>query len=138
MHETTCHSFFLQFIVGRQHYIFVFQCSFIIFFSGAEVRFRPPAGFYLEKFKKSLGNFLKDKQLIDVCIDVLILPVKVYYVIDFHNFNLLCFKIYFILTRTFQDNISITVSLQEYELSTLNVQITVSDSITGNLLLDNE
>ena len=49
------------------------------FFSGAEVRFRPPAGFYLEKFKKSLGNFLKDKQLIDVCIDVLILPVKVYY-----------------------------------------------------------
>lgn len=65
-------------------------------YCGAEVRFRPPAGFYLEKFKKSLGNFLKDKQLIN-------------------------------------DDISITVSLQEYELSTLNVLITVSDSITDGI-----
>lgn len=65
-------------------------------YCGAEVRFRPPAGFYLEKFKKSLGNFLKDNQLAS-------------------------------------DQISITVSLQEYELSTLSIQITVSDSITDGI-----
>ncbi|XP_063690575.1 uncharacterized protein LOC134823157 [Bolinopsis microptera] len=65
-------------------------------YCGAEVRFRPPAGFYLEKFKKSLGNFLKDDQLAS-------------------------------------DQISITVSLQEYELSTLSIQITVSDSIADGI-----
>jgi len=63
-------------------------------YCGAAVRFRPPAGFYLLKFKETLAGYLTDTNLIN-------------------------------------DQVSLTVSLQEYE-SRINIQITVSDSITGS------
>jgi len=61
-------------------------------FCGAVIFFRPPAGFYLIKFKETLSKYLRETSHID-------------------------------------DQFKLSISLQEHE-SRINIQITVSDSIT--------